>query len=409
MSANRQLSYDKANIMRLRINRVNIIQTIETPQILAKLLSLKVININELDQINTGSTRQDKARNLIDCLITKKHTQADWYVKFRNVLQECSYRDLAVFLDNTILSQIHQGPSKTTPTVAHSNGAATDNNSGAQMPYKFRDPDNMMQLYNEVDGDNLINSDYNQLSVPPANSHGPVDHSDSVDANLKLFSMKPNALIELLAKSTDPDDLKQIDDEMGAYSAMMKLESLYLMYINGGQALGKHLFLDTDVASSVIKSAKLHFCIKYFKHLQEAYSIDLLKYLSDTLMKLFRHNANTPYKNFENTYDLVSRLSSMFRTFENHVLALNTLTEFLNTLPVHNQDASIQLWKLKFDCGCLLLMTFADILDFDNSYRVFNATSKVLFCIKSSAPGTVLFNSRSLGLWIPPDPRFYSF
>jgi hypothetical protein len=373
------MSYDKANIMRLRINRVNIIQTIETPQILAKLLNLKVIDIDEVNHINTGSTRQDKARNLVDCLITKKHTQTDWYARFRNVLQECSYRDLAVFLDNTIMTEVHY--SKKNPNKNRN----TRKDDGDKSIKYSTDQDNTM-LYHEMGGHNR-DANYNQLMSQTDDQYDQsADQSDNIDSNLKLFSLKPNALIELLAKSTDSDDLKQIDDEMISYGLMMKLESLYLIYING-QTHGKHMFIDTDVAAAVIRSTRLHFCIKYFKHLQDAYSIDLLRYLNDCFIKSFRQNMQKPYKNFSSTFDLVSRLSSMFRVFDNHVLALNVLTEFLNTLPANNDDENIQLWQLKFDCGCLLLLTFADILDFENSYKVFNATSKVLLCIKSSMPG----------------------
>ena len=89
---------EKANIMRLRVNRLNLVQKIEPSEVLPKLVKYKVVERIEAESASSGRTREDRARNLIDLLITKEHFQKDWYNHFRNILQDCNYKELVVFL-----------------------------------------------------------------------------------------------------------------------------------------------------------------------------------------------------------------------------------------------------------------------------------------------------------------------
>ena len=97
---------DKVNKQRLKVNRVNLFQALNvTDEMLSELMSAKVIHYEEAVDIMSGATREEKAKRLINCLISKKHARKDWYKLFRNMLTKRNYNNLVIFLDNTIIKK----------------------------------------------------------------------------------------------------------------------------------------------------------------------------------------------------------------------------------------------------------------------------------------------------------------
>ena len=97
--------------MRLRVNRVAIIQALEVEHVLPYLSMQNVLTTEEVRFIEQGFVPQDKARRLIDLLPSKLKT-CDWYMHFREALKSPStdnttakkrYQILVEFLDNTII------------------------------------------------------------------------------------------------------------------------------------------------------------------------------------------------------------------------------------------------------------------------------------------------------------------
>lgn len=101
---------DRQNIMRLRINRIALVQELRVEYILSYLKECGIINEEDQRKIDMGTTPSDKARRLIDLLPTKTHIQ-DWYQSFREALlnpdgnAEVKKRCKAMveFLDNTVI------------------------------------------------------------------------------------------------------------------------------------------------------------------------------------------------------------------------------------------------------------------------------------------------------------------
>lgn len=101
---------DRQNIMRLRINRIAIVQELRVEYILNYLKDCGVINEDDQRKIDMGTTPSDKARRLVDLLPSKTHIQ-DWYQSFREALlnpeggPEVKKRCKAMveFLDNTVI------------------------------------------------------------------------------------------------------------------------------------------------------------------------------------------------------------------------------------------------------------------------------------------------------------------
>jgi hypothetical protein len=101
---------DRQNIMRLRINRIALVQELRVEYILGYLKECGVINEEDQRKIDMGTTPSDKARRLVDILPTKTHIQ-DWYQSFKESLlnpeggPEVKKRCKAMveFLDNTVI------------------------------------------------------------------------------------------------------------------------------------------------------------------------------------------------------------------------------------------------------------------------------------------------------------------
>jgi hypothetical protein len=103
-STNDTYDSNKADIIRLKVNRANMIQTLKVDDdFLSSLMKLRLTLYKDASEIFQGRTDQEKARNLIDFLMTKKHTRKDWYIQFRNLLIEKNYKDTVTFLDSTIV------------------------------------------------------------------------------------------------------------------------------------------------------------------------------------------------------------------------------------------------------------------------------------------------------------------
>lgn len=125
---------NKANIMRLKVNKVNLLQKLDPDDdLITRLISVKVITYEEAASIMSARGREEKARNLIMTLIgkyessssssllmnqsslstakttdssrTNKTLKKDWYYLFRKALHEQGYNELVTFLDNTIITK----------------------------------------------------------------------------------------------------------------------------------------------------------------------------------------------------------------------------------------------------------------------------------------------------------------
>ena len=64
----RDSGIDKQNVMRMRINRIALVQELRVEHIINHLIDLSVVTEDDLKKINAGSTPVDKARILVDLL-----------------------------------------------------------------------------------------------------------------------------------------------------------------------------------------------------------------------------------------------------------------------------------------------------------------------------------------------------
>ncbi|CAF4383011.1 unnamed protein product, partial [Rotaria magnacalcarata] len=99
---------DSADATRLRVNRISLIQQIDTRELIPKLIRTHIISADhDVQYINQGTSRIDRARRLIDCLLGEENENVNrpvnWYLLFRSILLEnpSVYTDLVRALDTT--------------------------------------------------------------------------------------------------------------------------------------------------------------------------------------------------------------------------------------------------------------------------------------------------------------------
>lgn len=117
---------DRQNIMRLRINRIALVQELRADHIINHLLQTGLISEYDRERIDRGTTPADKARRLVDIVTTKTHVP-DWYNIFRqsilspedaNAETRKRYRSLVEFLDNTVIHRPMSQSSKFSSSTA---------------------------------------------------------------------------------------------------------------------------------------------------------------------------------------------------------------------------------------------------------------------------------------------------
>ena len=133
---------DTANATRLRVNRIALIQQLDPQELVPKLLRARILSVNhDVQYINQGTSRIDRARRLIDCLLTpvsvgkeaeRGDRPANWYLQFRSILLEnlSVYGDLVTALDNTVIR---------TPAFAQRTAEAFADKTNAQRSNDFRE------------------------------------------------------------------------------------------------------------------------------------------------------------------------------------------------------------------------------------------------------------------------------
>jgi hypothetical protein len=388
---------EKANIMRIRVNRLNLVQRIEPSEILPKLVKFKVVDKIEAEAASSGRTREDRARNLIDLLITKEHFQKDWYNHFRNILQDCNYKELVIFLDNTIIK-----PPNFVSRFA--NKEIFNEKSRKSNETSINQDDNVkletIESLNNADNYKLSNSKNTLEKVTgisfdedKLNSVMMKGSYEKTVLNLQTFSLRPEAVIAELSKSNDIDDLKQIDLENSSFIWARKLELLYSLY-QSEEPLKNSFFLDNEVVSTIINSQSNFIFMKYFKNLKDSFGIDMLKYLKNSLIEYIKLGP-TNLKFYDDLGDLVKKLSWFLVKNEDNELANQILTTYLNYIlsVQENSGSNNTFYKSTFEIQSLLLLVKNNLMDYKNAYEVYIILSKLYAQIKSLSIGKSQFYS----------------
>jgi hypothetical protein len=105
---------DTANAARLRINRIALTHQLDTQELIPKLVLAHIISPeDDVPYINQGTSRIDRARRMVDCLLDENTEHTDrpmnWFTLFRNILLKDAdvYTHLVTTLDHTKIPKVN--------------------------------------------------------------------------------------------------------------------------------------------------------------------------------------------------------------------------------------------------------------------------------------------------------------
>ncbi|RNA40790.1 amyloid -binding 2-like isoform X1 [Brachionus plicatilis] len=291
---------DEANLNRLKTNRINIIQTLEVnDDLVSELVKQKIIDYQRASEIMCEKGRQNKAKGLLDSLLHTKREELrkDWYIRFREVLLDRNYSNLVTFLDNTII--------KKPKFVEKISSLSTNSAQELKSSQVFMQPES--------------ESDYSPASNPNSNL-------------VRSLLVRPEYLFEQLKASKDLDDLSQLDIELDVFYFVKNLEGLYLMLKAKEEQYKDTFLLDTADCKNVLNLSSSFMVIKYFRALGKHFNIDLLKFMTESLIGYFNQAKVIRLSYYDCLDELVFKLCWTLVRNERNELADQMLSEYLNHL-----------------------------------------------------------------------------
>ncbi|XP_064624771.1 amyloid protein-binding protein 2-like [Lineus longissimus] len=307
-------SISAQNLMRVRVNRVAILQELRVEHVLEYLKESGTITPKEEKIILQGSSPQEKTMRLID-LLPLKGKRCDWYKHFRASLRHADadddtkdrYLTLIGFLDNTIIRKPMK-PEKSgasSMTMGSSSIAVITPVSEADvkvddMKYPKYEPlpnidkdearkegedatDNAMRPEKgERESPERTNKDVAPMKFVFGYVHQWVPSMPDFCSHLH----EPTELFEKLEQSTDPHDRQQLNNEKDVFEKMKELELTYYMNKQGLLPKGFVLCMASAVQDVLDDLENYHMYMKYFMALKFEQNKNVLKELCGSFVAL---------------------------------------------------------------------------------------------------------------------------
>ncbi|XP_074643195.1 uncharacterized protein LOC141900284 isoform X2 [Tubulanus polymorphus] len=276
-------SINTQNVMRVKVNRVSILQVLRVEDVLDYLKSRQVLKEKEVELILSGETRQEKVRWLIDLLACRSHSST-WYKHFYSALSTCSvephirlkYNALLGFLDNTIIRR--PGELAYSPSTLYL--------TSPNLQYPRYDPLPDIQAKLKIDEENEEQKNNDDIT----NNEGETDTNRSVhvrgmvdfwiDEPLKSSIHHPEEHFQRLKNSKNAADLKQLSDEKLALLHIQNFEVTFVAYSSGKLPDG-FVFCMAEAVQELLSDVKNYFLlIKYLNQMKLLYLVEPIKCLT---------------------------------------------------------------------------------------------------------------------------------
>ena len=390
---------DLVNVMRLKVNKVNLVQTLNVDdELLSDLMKLRLIYYEEAVEIMRGRYREDKAKILIDMLINRESPRKDWYVQFRSLLSKRNYNDLIVFLDNTIIKKPKLA-SKFTDRYQRTNNTSQLQQQNPDILDSQIITDSRIQIDETKTSSNYrekINRSTQAYKHEPTNEMYDKSYEILVK-KVPSYSNRPVYLINDLEKSGDPDDARQLKNENLTYEAFKKLETVYSLYVNDRESFKESFFLDTGAVKTILDSPHPHLLMKYYKHLSESFDIDMLKFFNQVIIEKFKLEKIIRLLLYDDLDELVDKLVWIQIRNEKYEYADELLTEYLKYLDfvqnylekitiennnIKNESLNDNSKKIlltsRFQALSHLIFVKNNLFDFKSAFRLFNEALELI-------------------------------
>lgn len=356
---------DRQNLMRLKVNRIALVQELKVEHVLGALARAGIITEQDFRKIETGRTPQDRARILIDLLPTKGK-DSEWYKCFREALLHPEggknvkhrYRPLVEFLDNTV---IHRPISQAEKFSDVGSRSVTNGVSKAQYPRydplpqiidKPTEPD-VLKLH---DGDETshsvdtkptgqrsdflsVNMDFDKKPLWSGETQKPMilvkgffHQWIPTPENFRSLIDLPSELKQLLEDIGTPEAIEQLKMEQTALHYLRRLEVLFVLARRRQLPTGFELCMCDTVQELLSHPDLFHLYLKHLNTLQES-DVNITKDIAHSYAAVLEMLVSDPYSGLRQQVDDVGfRFVDMLLALDMWSLAEEVIQSIINFL-----------------------------------------------------------------------------
>ncbi|KAL3868968.1 hypothetical protein ACJMK2_041713 [Sinanodonta woodiana] len=377
-----QSGLDRQNVMRLRVNRIALVQEMRVEHIIGYLVDNGVLTTEDEKKIESGTSPQDKTRILIDLLPTKARA-VDWYRHFREALKNPNadkevkkrYKTLVEFLDNTLIHRPNSQSSRFSDVnTAHRKVSMKLPHYQPLPPIKYQEVSEGSQNNLNLEEEQKTRHDDSELEKG-AHDNNP-EHEDKVSLySQKLESMTlvkgyfqqwiqtpdnfrsliqvPEEHLNRLQMSSSSVDQAQLQAETKALEKMRKLELIAVLARRKLLPSGFELCM-CDIVEEILQEANMyHLYFKYFKLLLDS-EVNLLQDILTSFYNLMISNSKIPRN--QETVKQFTKLSFNFVDFLTEFSYFADAERIMTHLMAFlSESHHLDIWMLKYK-GYIKLM-----------------------------------------------------
>ncbi|XP_070194684.1 amyloid protein-binding protein 2-like isoform X2 [Littorina saxatilis] len=280
---------DRQNLMRLKVNRIALVQELKVEHILGSLIRNGIVTEQDCRRIETGRTPQDRARILIDILPTK-NKESDWYKCFRDALLNPEggsnvkqrYRSLVEFLDNTMIHRPTSQAGKFSETESRANNKIQyPRYKALPLISKRQTEPNVLNLEEEAaerPRDLLsVNNDIDKMSLWSGESQKPMmlvkgffHQWIPTPDNFRSLIDLPSSVRHSLEKAGTQEAYDLLRQEQTALHYLRRLEVISALARRRQLPVGFELCMCDTVQELLSHPELFHLYLKYVRTLQDA-------------------------------------------------------------------------------------------------------------------------------------------
>lgn len=407
----RESGLDKQNVMRLRINRIALVQELRVEHILGHLVETGVISEEDLKRINAGSTPADKARVLVD-LLPGKGQHIDWYRSFREALQNPEagqdvkkrYKLLVDFLDNTVIHRPNsqqtkfsevQSPRQKIPHYKplpsiKSPGGETQNVLNVEEERKKEEEKVLREIEETEEKYPTWSGNFEKTNDAVTLVKGYFQQWIPTPDNFRSLLSVPEEHFHKLEKSADPADKEQLEQEKRTLEKIKKLELVTVLSRRKMLPVGFELCM-CDIAQEIFQEPQYyHLYFKYLKSL-EANDVNLLQDIVSSFYSVLKSN-NKVAKNSESVKQFISIAFSLidFMTeygyYTDAEKVMSILMSFLR------ESHHLDIWMTKYRGYVKLMHLRNRNYNFIGASQAYQAAVEMTWQIKMMSFGQDILN-----------------
>ncbi|KAK7508427.1 hypothetical protein BaRGS_00000666 [Batillaria attramentaria] len=391
---------DRQNLMRLKVNRIALVQELHVEHILGHLTKVGIITEPDLRKIEMGRTPQDRARILIDLLPTKSK-DLDWYKSFRDALLNPDgsnnvkqrYKSLVEFLDNTM---IHR------PTSQAGKFSEVESRSKRYPRYPRYEP--LPQISEKKTGPNVLNleEEWGQGLRQPSSStqYFDVDKMSSVSGdsqkpmmlvkgffhqwiptpdNFRSLLELPKTLRQELEEAGTPEAEEQLRKEQEALQYLRRLEVISALARRRQLPPGFELCMCDAVQDLLSQPHLYHLYLKHLRTLQDS-EVYLMKDICASYASILEMLAvDLSSSLHRQVVGMGFRLADLLVVVEMWPQAEETLLAIINFLGSHT---GLETWVDEYKAQVRLMGVRNDSCDLSAAQRSYFSAAQLTYQIQ---------------------------